>query len=168
MLRKDFVVDEYQLYQSRLMGADCVLLICSILDQEKLAAYLKIAHSLGLAALVETHDEEEIDLAIDCGARMIGVNNRNLKGFSVDVGNAASLRAGLRPGIKAVGVFVDQPQEYICQAAEQICLDVIQLHGREDGAYIRSLKEKTSLPVWKAFKIRSKDDLAKALISLCR
>lgn len=92
MLRKDFVVDEYQLYQAKLMGADCVLLICAILKEDKVRAYLEICEGLGLAALVEAHDEEEIRMAVRSGARMIGVNNRNLKDFSVDLSNASRLR----------------------------------------------------------------------------
>lgn len=92
MLRKDFTVDEYQIYQAKLMGANAVLLICSLLDTRTIARYLELAHSLGLAALVEAHDEAEIRSAIDAGAQIIGVNNRNLKDFSVDFTNAARLR----------------------------------------------------------------------------
>ena len=97
MLRKDFVVDEYQLYQARLMGANCVLLICSLLDTEAIKRYLDICEILGLAALVETHDEAEIGSAVAAGARIIGVNNRNLKDFSVDFSNAARLRDQIPP-----------------------------------------------------------------------
>lgn len=92
MIRKDFTVDEYQIWQAKLMGANCVLLICALLNTETLAAYLSICENLGLAALVEAHDEEEIRSAVSAGARMIGVNNRNLKDFSVDFSNAARLR----------------------------------------------------------------------------
>lgn len=93
MLRKDFVVDEYQLYQAKLLGADCILLICALLDEETIRSYLGICDELGLAALVETHNEEEILSAVRSGARMIGVNNRNLKDFTVDLGNASRLRS---------------------------------------------------------------------------
>ena len=92
MLRKDFVVDAYQLYQARLMGANAVLLICALLDSATLESYLKICGELGLAALVEAHDEAEIRAALDAGAQIIGVNNRNLKDFSVDINNSARLR----------------------------------------------------------------------------
>lgn len=92
MIRKDFVIDEYQLYQARLMGADCVLLIAALLDTKTIMRYLNICETLGLAALVETHNEEEIASAVEAGARMIGVNNRNLKDFSVDLRNASRLR----------------------------------------------------------------------------
>ncbi len=93
MLRKDFVVDEYQLYEARLMGANAVLLICALMDQIRLEKYLELCTGLGLAALVETHDEKEIETAVAAGARLIGVNNRNLKDFSVDVGNSGRLRS---------------------------------------------------------------------------
>lgn len=93
MLRKDFVVDEYQLYQAKIMGADAVLLICALLDRDRVAGYLEICRELGLAALVEAHDGKEIEDALLAGAEIIGVNNRNLKDFSVDVDNSSRLRA---------------------------------------------------------------------------
>ncbi|MGE4277524.1 MAG: indole-3-glycerol phosphate synthase TrpC [Lawsonibacter sp.] len=93
MLRKDFVVDEYQIYQAKCMGANAVLLICALLETETVARYLKLCARLGLAALVEAHDEQEISNAVAAGARIIGVNNRNLKDFSVDIGNSGRLRA---------------------------------------------------------------------------
>lgn len=92
MIRKDFTVDEYQIYEAKCMGADAVLLICAILDTETLIRYLKICDRLGMTALVETHDEGEIDSAVKAGARVIGVNNRNLKNFTVDFSNARRLR----------------------------------------------------------------------------
>lgn len=99
MLRKDFTVHEYQLYQSRVMGANAVLLICSLLDTKTIARYLEICHELGLAALVEAHTEAEIDSALSAGATIIGVNNRNLKDFSVDFNNAARLRDKIPPEV---------------------------------------------------------------------
>ena len=92
-LRKDFVVDEYMIWQAKILGASAVLLICSILDDAQLKKFLATSDDLGLSALVEAHDEFEIKRAIDCGARIIGVNNRNLKDFSVDMDNAKKLRA---------------------------------------------------------------------------
>jgi len=92
MLRKDFTVSPYQLDQARVMGADAVLLIVSLLDGKTLEKYLERCGKLGIAALVETHDGEEIRTAVSAGARIIGVNNRNLKDFSVDFENAARLR----------------------------------------------------------------------------
>ena len=99
MLRKDFTVDEYQIYQARLMGANAVLLIVSLLDGETLKGYLDLCRSLGLAALVETHDGQEVDAALNAGAEIIGVNNRNLKDFSVDFSNAARLRDRIPPRV---------------------------------------------------------------------
>lgn len=92
LLRKDFIVDEYQIYETKLLGADACLLICAILEDEALREYLETAHSLGLNALVETHNPDEIERALQAGANIIGVNNRNLKDFSVDTGLSASLR----------------------------------------------------------------------------
>ena len=91
-LRKDFTVDEYMIYEAKLLGASAVLLICSILFSRQLREYLQICETLGLSALVETHDEGEVDMALEAGARIIGVNNRNLRDFSVDTENSRRLR----------------------------------------------------------------------------
>lgn len=92
LLRKDFTVDEYMLYQAKLIGADAVLLICAILSPMQLSEYAGIAKELGLSALVEAHDEKEIETALAAGARIVGVNNRNLKDFTVDIDNSLRLR----------------------------------------------------------------------------
>lgn len=92
-LRKDFTVDEYMIYEAKLLGAKAVLLICSILNQQQVKDYIEICNTLGMSALVETHDENEVVAAIDAGARIIGVNNRNLKDFSVDTENSRRMRA---------------------------------------------------------------------------
>ena len=92
LLRKDFIVDEYMIYDAKLHGASCVLLICSILNEKTLKEYIQTCDELGISALVEAHDEEEISKAINAGARMIGVNNRDLKTFKVDVANSERLR----------------------------------------------------------------------------
>ena len=92
ILRKDFTVDEYQIYEAKCLGADAVLLICSLLSQAQLAEYLCQAHELGLAALVEAHDADEVGSALAAGAAIIGVNNRNLKDFSVNPLNSLRLR----------------------------------------------------------------------------
>ena len=93
VLRKDFTVDAYQIYEAKVLGASAVLLICSLLDTETLAEYLRIADSLGLSALVEAHDEAEIGSALRAGARIIGVNNRNLRDFTVDIHTGIQLRS---------------------------------------------------------------------------
>ena len=92
ILRKDFTVDEYQIYEAKCLGADAVLLICSLLSQGQLAEYLCQAHELGLSALVEAHDADEVGSALAAGAAIIGVNNRNLKDFSVNPLNSLRLR----------------------------------------------------------------------------
>ena len=92
VLRKDFIIDEYQIYQAKVWGASAILLICACLDVPTLTKFRELADSLGLSSLVEAHDEHEVQMAINCGARIIGVNNRNLKDFTVDVQNSVRLR----------------------------------------------------------------------------
>lgn len=302
VLRKDFIIDEYQIYQAKVWGASAILLICACLDVPKLTKFRELADSLGLSSLVEAHDEHEVQMAIDCGARIIGVNNRNLKDFTVDVQNSVRLRnlveddvifvseSGLetpediqvlrdnnigvalmgetfmrspnkveklaylygptyytpkfkmcgiskvetipaivdaKPDymglvfapskrqvtveqaktlvdelhkqyektygeitvpmntdtaqdsqdnqdnqefvqgnsnfekIKTVGVFVNETIEKLLKIAEEVNLDVIQLHGDEDETFIQSLKECTNVEVWKAVQVRSAADAEK-------
>lgn len=99
VLRKDFTVDEYMIYQAKTLGASAVLLICSILSKEQLSEYLGIAHSLGLSALVEAHDDGEVRTALSVGAGIIGVNNRDLRTFTVDINNSARLRKLVPPEV---------------------------------------------------------------------
>lgn len=103
-IRKDFTVDEYMIYEAKLLGASAVLLICSILSADKIREYIGICDELGLSALVETHDADEVKTALDAGARIIGVNNRNLKDFSVDTGNSMRLKELVRDDI----IFVSE------------------------------------------------------------
>ena len=308
VLRKDFIIDEYQIYQAKVWGASAILLICACLDVPTLTRFRELADSLGLSSLVEAHDEYEVQMAIDCGARIIGVNNRNLKDFTVDVQNSVRLRnlveddvifvseSGLetpkdiqvlrdnnigvalmgetfmrspnkveklaylygptyytpkvkmcgiskvetipaivdaKPDymglvfasskrqvtveqaktlvdelhkqyektygeatvpmntdtaqdsqdsqdsqvsqdsqefvqgnsnfekIKTVGVFVNETVENLLKIAEEVNLDVIQLHGDEDESFIQSLKECTNVEVWKAVQVRSAADAEK-------
>ena len=91
-LRKDFTVDEYMIYEAKTLGASAVLLICSILSKGQIEEYLGICDDLGISAIVETHDEKEVETAVDAKARIIGVNNRNLKDFTVDSSNSRRLR----------------------------------------------------------------------------
>lgn len=277
VLRKDFIIDEYQIYQAKVWGASAILLICACLDVPTLTKFRELADSLGLSSLVEAHDEHEVQMAIDCGARIIGVNNRNLKDFTVDVQNSVRLRnlvqddvifvseSGLetpediqvlrdnnigvalmgetfmrspnkveklaylygptyytpkvkmcgiskvetipavveaKPDymglvfasskrqvtvdqaktlveelhkqytkrynngaeqsnddeIKTVGVFVNETLENLVSIAKEANLDAVQLHGDEDEAFIKALKEKTDVEVWKAVQIRSSTD----------
>ena len=101
-LRKDFVVDEYMIYQAKLLGAQAILLIVSLLDTQTLKQYLDLATSLGLSCLVEAHDEAEIKQAIEVGAKIIGVNNRNLRNFQVNVENTLNLRQAIPKDILMV------------------------------------------------------------------
>ena len=270
VLRKDFIIDEYQIYQAKVWGASAILLICACLDVPTLTKFRELADSLGLSSLVEAHDEHEVQMAIDCGARIIGVNNRNLKDFTVDVQNSVRLRnlvqddvifvseSGLETpediqvlrdnnigvalmgetfmrspnkieklaylygptyytpkvkmcgiskvetipavveakpdymglvfapskrqvtveqaktliealhkqckeqndtvSIKTVGVFVNETLDNLVTIANEVNLDVVQLHGDEDEAFIQSLKERTNVEVWKAIQIRSAAD----------
>ena len=277
VLRKDFIIDEYQIYQAKVWGASAILLICACLDVPTLTKFRELADSLGLSSLVEAHDEHEVQMAINCGARIIGVNNRNLKDFTVDVQNSVRLRnlvqddvifvseSGLetpediqvlrdnnigvalmgetfmrspnkveklaylygstyytpkvkmcgiskvetipavveaKPDymglvfapskrqvtvdqaktlveelhkqytkrynngaeqsnndeIKTVGVFVNETLDNLVSIATEANLDVVQLHGDEDEAFIQSLKERTNVEVWKAVQIRSAAD----------
>ena len=305
VLRKDFIIDEYQIYQAKVWGASAILLICACLDVPTLTRFRELADSLGLSSLVEAHDEYEVQMAIDCGARIIGVNNRNLKDFTVDVQNSVRLRnlvdddvifvseSGLetpediqvlrdnnigvalmgetfmrspnkveklaylygptyytpkikmcgiskvetipaivdaKPDyiglvfapskrqvtveqakilvdelhkqyektygevtvpmntdtaqdsqdsqdsqnsqefvlgnsnfekIKTVGVFVNETIENLLKIAEEVKLDVIQLHGDEDESFIQTLKEQSNVEVWKAVQVRSAADAEK-------
>ena len=299
VLRKDFIIDEYQIYQAKVWGASAILLICACLDVPTLTRFRELADSLGLSSLVEAHDEYEVQMAIDCGARIIGVNNRNLKDFTVDVQNSVRLRnlveddiifvseSGLetpkdiqvlrdnnigvalmgetfmrspnkveklaylygptyytpkikmcgiskvetipaivdaKPDymglvfapskrqvtveqaktlvdelykqyektygevtvpmntdtaqdsqesqefvqgnsnfekIKTVGVFVNETLENLLKIAEEVKLDVVQLHGDEDESFIQTLKEQSNVEVWKAVQVRSAADAEK-------
>ena len=103
-IRKDFIIDEYMIYEAKILGAKAVLLICSILSPEQIESYIRICDKLGISALVEAHDENEIKIALKCGARIIGVNNRNLSDFSVDTGNSRRLRDLVPPEV----IFVSE------------------------------------------------------------
>lgn len=92
VLRKDFFVDEYMIYEAKILGASAILLICAILSDEELSRFFAVANELGMSAIFEAHDEEEVRRAAACGARIIGVNNRNLKTFELDLQNSIDLR----------------------------------------------------------------------------
>ncbi len=98
-LRKDFTVDDYMIDQALLLGASAILLIVSLLTREELTRFLALSERLGLSALVEVHDREEVDAALSCGAKIVGVNNRNLKDFSVDTDNTRRLRDAVPPSV---------------------------------------------------------------------
>ncbi len=116
-LRKDFTVDEYMIYEAKLLGASAVLLICSLLSGEKIQEYLHICDTLGLSALVEAHDEGEVRTALTAGARIVGVNNRNLKDFTVDTDNSRRLRK-----------LIPQDVLFVSESGITSPADVAQLH----------------------------------------
>lgn len=99
VLRKDFTVDDYQLYEAKALGADAVLLICALLDTQTIRRYIGICDTLGLSALIETHTDAEVASALEAGARVLGVNNRDLKTFSVDINSCIRLRPFVPTGV---------------------------------------------------------------------
>ncbi|MDR1563697.1 MAG: indole-3-glycerol phosphate synthase TrpC [Oscillospiraceae bacterium] len=99
VLMKDFVLESYQIYEARALGASAVLLICGVLSEAELREHLKLAHSLKLDCLCEVHSAAELEIAAQSGARIIGVNNRNLKDFTVDIGNALAMKAKAPQGV---------------------------------------------------------------------
>ncbi|MGN1001614.1 MAG: indole-3-glycerol phosphate synthase TrpC [Oscillospiraceae bacterium] len=145
MIRKDFTVDEYQIYQAKVLGADAVLLICAILDTGTIARYLELCGRLGLAALVEAHDEAEIASAVSAGARIIGVNNRNLKDFTVDFSNAARLRDLIPPeavyvaesGVKGPG----DAAALKAIGADAALIGEALMRAKDKGAMLAALRE---------------------------
>ena len=145
MLRKDFTVDPYQIYQAKAMGADAVLLICAILDRAELVCYLNLCRDLGLTALVETHDEKEIDAAVAAGAELIGVNNRNLKDFTVDFGNAARLRDRIPPDrlyVAESGVRTPEDAASLrALGADGVLIGEMLMRAPDRAAMLRRLRE---------------------------
>lgn len=145
MIRKDFTIDPYQIYQAKVLGADAVLLICALLDTNTIREYLRICDSLGLSALVETHNEDEIRSAIDAGARIIGVNNRNLKDFSVDLNTASSLQIKIPDDT----IFVAEsgilsPEDGIKLAkdgADALLIGEALMRCKDKKAFIQKIKE---------------------------
>ena len=145
ILRKDFTVDAYQIYQAKAMGADAVLLIAAILDAKTLERFLGVCRDLGLDALVEAHNEAEIDAAVAAGARIIGVNNRNLRDFSVDFGNAARLRGRIPPDrlyVAESGVASPADAAALREiGADAALVGEVLMRAKDRIAMIRALRE---------------------------
>ena len=145
MLRKDFTVDEYQIYQAKVIGASAVLLICAILDTATITRYLELCDSMGLAALVEAHDEAEIASAISAGARIIGVNNRNLKDFSVSFANAARLRDMVPPeAVYVAESGVARPEDAAALrriGADAVLMGEVLMRTRDKRAMLQTMRE---------------------------
>ncbi len=143
-LRKDFTVDAYMLYEARLLGASAALLICAILDEEQLRDDLDVCDALGLSALVECHDEAEIDMALHAGARVVGVNNRNLKDFSVDTGHSGRLRERIPRDVLFVSESGIRTREDVA-ALERLGVDAVLvgealMTSPDKGARLRELR----------------------------
>ena len=144
VLRKDFTIDEYMIYEARAKGASAVLLICSILDSHTLGKYIKICDELELTALVEAHDRNECDMALGEGARVIGVNNRNLRDFTVDPTNCLRLREYVAD--KALFIAESGVKERSeVEALEKAGVDAVligesMMRAEDKTAFLKSLK----------------------------
>ncbi len=144
VLRKDFIVDEYQIYQSKLIGADAILLICALLDTATLRKYIGICDELGLSALVEAHTKEEIASALEAGARIVGVNNRDLRTFEVNINNCSALREFVPEGISYVAESGIQTRRDILlmekAGANAVLLGEVLMRSADKGAMLSYLK----------------------------
>ena len=140
LLRKDFTVDPYMIYEAKVIGASAILLICSLLNKDELAEYAQIARELGLSCLVETHDEQEVEMAVASGAGVIGVNNRNLKDFTVDIHNSERLRA-----------LVPKDRVFVSESGIKTPMDIKRLYDNGTDAvligetFMRSSDKKAAL-----------------------
>lgn len=147
-IRKDFTVDPYMIYEAKLLGASAVLLICAILEESALRAYREICDTIGLSALVEAHDAREIEVALRAGARIIGVNNRNLKDFSVDTGNAVHLRALVpKDCIFVMESGVQSPADIAAGRAagvDAVLIGETMMRARDKAQMLRHLKGLTA------------------------
>ena len=145
MLRKDFTVDEYQIYQTRLLGAEAVLLICALLDTRTIARYLELCGELGLSAVVEAHDETELASAVSAGASIIGVNNRNLKDFSVDFATAARLRERIPPEVLYVAESGVTGPADVAElkriGADAVLMGEVLMRAKDRAALLAALRE---------------------------
>ncbi len=143
-IRKDFTVDEYMIYEAKVLGAAAVLLICSILSREDIKKYIEICDELGLSALVEAHDEEEVRAAIECGARIIGVNNRNLKDFSVDTRNSKKLRSLIPENVIFVSESGVKSKEDVAElkriGADAVLVGETLMRANDKKACLRELR----------------------------
>lgn len=143
-LRKDFTVDDYMIYQAKLLGASAVLLICAILDDAQLREYLALCEDLGLSALVEAHDEAEVDRALNAGARILGVNNRDLKNFTVDTENSRRLRARIPEDVLFVSESGVRTAEDVARlaaiGADAVLIGETLMRAPDKTAKLRELK----------------------------
>ena len=143
-LRKDFTVDEFMIYEAKLLGASAVLLICAILDDAQLRESLALCDGLGLSALVEAHDEAEVDRALNAGARILGVNNRDLKNFTVDTENSRRLRARIPEDVLFVSESGVRTAEDVARlaaiGADAVLIGETLMRAPDKTAKLRELK----------------------------
>ena len=143
-LRKDFTVDEFMIYEAKLLGASAVLLLCAILDDAQLREYLALCDGLGLSALVEAHDEAEVDRALNAGARILGVNNRDLKNFTVDTENSRRLRARIPEDVLFVSESGVRTAEDVARlaaiGADAVLIGETLMRAPDKTAKLRELK----------------------------
>ena len=143
-LRKDFTVDDYMIYEAKLLGASAVLLLCAILDDAQLREYLALCEDLGLSALVEAHDEAEVDRALSAGARILGVNNRDLKNFTVDTENSRRLRARIPEDVLFVSESGVRTAEDVARlaaiGADAVLIGETLMRAPDKTAKLRELK----------------------------
>ncbi len=143
-LRKDFTVDKYMIYEAKVLGASAVLLICSILNETEIEEYIQICDDLGLSALVEAHDESQVQMALNAGARIIGVNNRNLKDFSVDTDNSRRLRELIPPNVLFVsesGVQTAEDVAALCEiGADAVLIGETLMRAADKKAKLAELR----------------------------
>jgi indole-3-glycerol phosphate synthase len=148
LLRKDFMIDEYQIYEARLLGADAILLIAGILSEQQLRNFRQLARDLGLDALVEVHDKNELAKAVESGAQLIGVNNRDLRTFEVDLNTTAEVAANLPNGIFLVaesGIFTYEDVQQVKQAgAGAVLVGESLMRSRDISAAVDSLLGRVS------------------------
>lgn len=145
MIRKDFTVDKYQIYEAKVMGADAVILICSLLNTETLRKYIQICDMLGITALVETHNVAEIKSAIEAGARVLGVNNRNLKDFTVNLDHASDLKQFVPEDVIFVAesgiVTVEDGQKLLGNGADALLIGEALMRSQDKCLFVKELKE---------------------------
>ena len=143
-LRKDFTVDDYMIYEAKVLGASAVLLICSLLDDGTLRSYMDTAQRLGLSVLTEAHDETEVRRAIRAGARIIGVNNRNLRDFTVSMENSQRLRSLVPPDILFVAESgISTPEDVDAMrsiGADAVLVGEALMRAPDKTAALRKLK----------------------------
>lgn len=163
VLRKDFIIDEYQIYQSKVLGASAILLICAILDDDKLKRFYDLADNLGLSCLVETHNELEIKRALNVGAKIIGINNRDLQTFSIDVNNSLKLR-GLIPDnvilVSESGIAtVDDIKKLKQHKISSVLIGETLMKAKDKLEMLNSLTDKVNQPKVKICGIKSVADV---------